>query len=343
MDLHLTRPGVVAPVRIDPTGRAGPRRGEARGRRWRTTSPRRVVPAEVDAGNAHQRIAERVAAMPAGCAATGWAALHWQGERWFNGIDAGGEPLAVPIATGDQVGLRQRDGLELLHGWLFDDDVIAVDGLPITRPERSVFNAVTRAPWFELGLQVAAMACAADLVSLRELARYTARLGSRQHIRRMRMTVELADENLWSPMEATMLLRWIERGHPRPLANRPVFDRDGRHLLTPDLLDPAAGVVGQYDGTVHDLREVRRRDLAKEETCRELGLQVVTMISTDLRDEQAFGRRLDAAYRRAGEVRGRRRAWTIEQPPRWVDTSTVALRRGLDDEQRRRWLGWRVG
>ena len=142
-----------------------------------------------------------------------------------------------------------------------------------------------------------------------------------------------------------MYLRWGDLRRSRPLTNQPIFDRAGRHLLTPDLADVEAGVFGQYDGVVHELQWVRRRDLAKEELCRELGIEVVTMISTDLTDVDSFARRLEAAYRRATQrpTRPADRGWTIEQPPWWVDTSTVARRRALSDEQRLDWLGWRAG
>lgn len=239
------------------------------------------------------------------------------------------------------MGLRRRQGIGLCYGWLFADDVIEVDGLPLTRPERSVFMAVRAARSLEAAVQVVAMACAADLVSLDELRSYSVRLRGRQHTRRLADAIALADENLWSPMEATLLLRWLAAGRCRPLCNRPIFDRSGRHLLTPDLLDPVAGVLGEYDGLVHDTRTVRRRDLGREEVARELGLEVVTMISTDLRDLAAFEQRLAAAYRRAAR-RTPSDAWTLEPPPGWVDTTTVAARRALDERTRARLLGRRA-
>ncbi|GAA1520165.1 hypothetical protein [Nocardioides humi] len=337
MDFHITRPGIVVPVCVDPAGLTGPTPGQARGRRWRTTSTNRFVPAHVTDESVDQRIVEALAGAPDGSAVTGWAAFCWQRARWFEGLTASGERRPVPVALGDQSTIRRRQGVELRHGWLLDGDVIHVDGLPLTRPERATYDAVLRSRNLEEAAQIVAMACACDLVSLHELATYRARIRGRQHTRRLADAIELADENLWSPMEATMLFSWLETGCRRPLCNVPIFDRAGRHLLTPDLLDPVAGVVGQYDGRVHDLTTVRRRDLAKEERCRELGLEVVTMLSTDLRDRRAFERRLAAAYVRAGR-RSLGDFWTIDQPAWWVDTSTVARRRALDDEDRQRWL-----
>ncbi|WGX95194.1 hypothetical protein [Nocardioides sp. L-11A] len=133
-------------------------------------------------------------------------------------------------------------------------------------------------------------------------------------------------------------MRWRDqRAGARLLCNPPIFDLRGNHLMTPDLLDAEAGVIGQYDGIVHDRTRVRRRDLEVEERCRGLGLEVVTMLSADLRDLRSFDGRLATAYRRAGQRRPTPE-WTLDQPWWWIDTSTVDRRRALGDEDRRIWL-----
>lgn len=337
MDLAITRPGIVVPTRADPLGITGPTPDAARGRRFRTTSPGRFVPADVDAGWVEQRIVDAAAGAPPGSAVTGWAALRWQHARWFGGVDAAGAALPVWIAIGDAACLARRSGVRFVQDWLFEDDIRWLDGLPVTRNERSVCVAALRARNLEEAVQVVSMAAAADLVSLDEVAVYAQRLGPRPHTRKLRAAVTIGDENLWSPMEASALVTWLGAGLPRPLCNPPVFGPDGSHLFTPDLFDPVGMVVGQYDGVVHDLRRVRRRDLGTEELCRDLGLEVVTMISTDLRDRSAFERRLRAAYRRAAG-RPRRDGWTLDLPSWWVDTSTVDKRRALDDWARELWL-----
>lgn len=49
-----------------------------------------------------------------------------------------------------------------------------------------------------------------------------------------------------------MRLCWCrEVTRARLRCNPPVFDLEGRHLLTPDLLDVDHGVSGEYDGAVH--------------------------------------------------------------------------------------------
>jgi hypothetical protein len=338
MDLHISRPGIVVPVRVDPSGRTGPTPGQARGPRWRGSSCGRFVPAHVDREGTPQRIVEAVASAPDGSGATGWAALHWQLARWFPGRTARGDLLPVPIAIADSVHLARRAGVQLCRDWLFEGDIIRVDGLPITRPERSICVAALRARSVEDTVQVVCMAMADDLASLAELRAYAARIKGRPHTRRLNTAIELADENVWSPMEVTLMMRWR---HVRPVAglrcSAPIFDLDGNHLLTPDLLDAEAGVLGQYDGLIHEEKRVRRRDLETEELCRDLGLEVVTMLAADLRDMRSFDRRLASAYQRA-TARAARGGWTLDHPHWWTDTSTVDARRALDGQDRQIWL-----
>ncbi|QSR25659.1 hypothetical protein CFH99_08495 [Nocardioides aromaticivorans] len=338
MELNITRPDIVVPVPVDPSGRNGPTPSQARGPRWRGSSCGLFVPAHVGQGSVPQRIVEAVTSAPEGSGATGWAALHWQGARWFPGCTAGGDPLPVPVAIGDSVHLARRPGVQLCRDWLFDGDIMRVDGLPITRPERSICVAALRARSMEETVQIICMAMADDLASLDEIRDYAARIKGRPHTRRLNTALEVADENVWSPLEVTMLMRWRQR-HPVAtlLCNAPIFDPAGRHLLTPDLFDAEAGVVGQYDGLIHEQRTVRRRDLETEELCRDLGFELVTMLSTDLRDLGSFERRLDAAYARARRCHAGQ-GWTLDQPHWWVDTSSVRARRALDEEDRQRWL-----
>lgn len=338
--LTITRPAVVLPVRPDPSGGNGPTPAQARGRRWRRTSPGLFVPAEVDASRLDQRIVEAAAGCSAGTAVTGWAALAWLGATWFTGMAADGRsPLPVPIALDDGRTLADRDGVRFSNDWLFDDDVVEVDGLLVTTPLRSVTYEVRRAHTLARGVQVIDLAAGNDLIDLDSLGAYIQRLPCRQGIRLLRRAHPLADENVWSPAESAMRVVWRGRGHPTPRCNTPVFDLAGRHVMTPDLFDPEHGVAGEYDGAIHLEDDVRRRDLNREEAYRDHGIELVTMMSQDRRDTADFERRLDAAYRRARR-RGAPRTWTVRQPEWWVDTSTVAARRALTPDQRSRWLRW---
>jgi hypothetical protein len=181
-----------------------------------------------------------------------------------------------------------------------------------------------------------------DLVSVAELAAYVEKaLGTRQGVPRLRELLPVLDENSWSPTEPVMRLTWCAAGFARPLANRPVFDLRGRHVGTPDLVDPDAGVFGQYDGALHLAGAVRQRDVATDAAYRRLGLEGATMMAGDLARREPFVARLAEAYARAERRPADQRLWTVEPPPWWTSTATVAQRRALTPDERARFLRYR--
>jgi len=196
--------------------------------------------------------------------------------------------------------------------------------------------AARTAPDDIAAVRVIDMAAYDDLVDLASLRTYTARLVGRRGKCRLERALAVAEENAWSPMEVVMRRIWQQHHGGRLLCNAPIFDLQGRHLFTPDLLDPVAGLAGDYDGADHLEGGRHSRDLMREELTRRAGIEVVTMMAG--RGEAArFCYRLDGALARAADHSGRR-AWTLTQPDWWVDTSTVARRRALTPAQREVWL-----
>ena len=186
----ITRRGIVVPRPPDPTGVSGPTPGQARGPRWRRVAPGLYVPVDTDSTGRDQRIVEALAGLPPDAAVTGWASLGWRRARWFDGLAPDGcTPLAVPVALDRRRGVRRRAGVELTEDWLLPHDVVLVDGLPTTIPERAVAFEACRARSLAAAVVTVDMAAASDVVDLETLVDYAARLGARPGVRRFREAI----------------------------------------------------------------------------------------------------------------------------------------------------------
>jgi hypothetical protein len=328
--------GLAWPVRA---GGSGPSAQQVRGKAWRRTSQGLYVPATTPR-TVEQRIVEAAALTPRYGAVTGWAALRWLGGRWFGGRYAG-EELPITIALMDS-SIRAQPGIAISEERLDPREIQPFRGLRVTTAAYAVLFEIRHQAREEVSVQYADMAAYDDLVSRTELALLVSRSRGWDGIAHGRRVVGLMEENAWSPAECTMRLVWTrEAGCPRPLANRPVFDSQGRHLATPDLIDPVAGVVGEYDSELHLDRVRRRRDVEREERYRSVGLEPVAMVTGELRDPWRFVGRLRAAYQRAERVAFADRRWTIDHPEWWTPTETVDRRRALKGADREVWLRYR--
>lgn len=333
------RPHVVMPVALDPSGRAGPTTRQSRGRRWRRVWRGLYVPASVDPFDAQQRVLEATVLLPNLGAVTGWAAYAWVGVKWFAGM---GEGRPVTLATYGHKILAQP-GLAISAERMPPQERCWVDGLPITNPARSIVFEMRYAPDVREAVRWLDLALASDQVSTVEVAAYVATLNGWTGVGMAREAIALADENVWSPTEVDLRLLWrIDLGLTALVCNRPVFDLEGRHIGTPDVLDLEAGVVGEYDGKLHLEGKRRAVDLRREGLFRAAGLEYVTMVSRDLHDPSGFLRRTVEARSRARRTPVADRRWTIDPPRWWTPTHTVEQRRALSAVERERFLGNRA-
>ena len=335
---HDRRPNLVAPVRTDPSGLTGPTPGQARGPHWRRTSRGLHVPASADRDDVEQRTVEAAAVLPGVGGVTGWAALRWHGGTWFDRRTGKGEDLPVDLATCYD-DIRNQPGIHVIQERLGPSELIVSDGLRTTSPARSVCLMMRYARDVREAVVIADMAAFSDLVSRDELAAYFVQCSGWTGIPQARDALLLMDENSWSPWETWLRLVWrLDAGFPSPLSNRPIFDRAGNHVATPDLLDLESGTYGEYDGGLHLEGKQRSRDIARADRLRNLGLEGFTILATEIpHPEHAIQRMIDARRRARWEPESRRQ-WAVELPPWWTPTHTVELRRRLTARQRDRWL-----
>jgi hypothetical protein len=328
--VHKSRPGLVWPSAVDRDGLLGPTRGQSRTDRWRRTSSGYYLPADLDRTlEVEQRIVAAAWIVLGTGAVTGWAALRWLGATW---LDERAVPIAVP-----RTGPRAQPGIVVSVERVDDHEVALADGLAITTPLRSVSFAARHAVDLVAAVNALDRAAAVDLVSIAEARAYAGRLAGASGISRLHEALGLAVENSWSPMETEMRLLWRKIGLVDVLCNTPVFDMDGRHVGTPDLLDPVRGVIGEYDGPHHLDGDRRASDIKREGAFRRVGLEYVEMVAADRRDPTDFLRRTTDAM---GRVDPSRREWTLVAPSWWRRTETVEQRRALSPSDRARLLRW---
>ncbi len=335
-----TEHGVVVPVARSSLSRADVRGALQQCGEFRPSSHGLYVPRHVDL-SPEQRVAEAGVLVVAPAAVTGWGAMAWLRSRWFDGLEGDGQtPRPVPIAQPRRL-VRPQPIVRLCEERFDHREVKVDDGLRITSAVRSTCFEMRYARHLRAAVIILSMATYNDHVSIDEAEAWAMLHPSYTGIDQCRRAVPLADENAWSPAEVEMVLDWTDLVGFRPLMNRPIFDLEGRHIGTPDAIDPRTGVLGEYDGPLHLTGARRAVDLKRQADFERHGLFPVTMVTADRRDQSAWQERVRAAYARAERTPAAERQWTLEPPPWWVPTWTVDQRRSLSEQERIRFLALR--
>jgi len=287
------------------------------------------VPATTPSDPADVRVAAAGERLPGGVLVGGWAAarLHEQQARarddqttLFDGTmptlgGAGREVLPVLVCAPREARIRRTVGTCVFRSVVPGDEATSIRGVPVTSPLRTAFDLARLWPTTPALMALDRLANL-GLIGMEDL---TAVLRSRPRWRGVssaRRAVSLCDPRAESPRETALRLLWIQTGLPRPSANQVVTDQRGRFVARVDLIDPGAGVVGEYDGAFHAPADRRSRDAARQEDIEQLGLTVIRAAGPDLASNgsrRAWGERLRRAYDLAA-VRHGRRAWRVIDP-----------------------------
>lgn len=307
---------LVRPVPVDPTGRSGPTVGQARGPRWRRTSPRFYVPSSVDRGLVEQRILEESLRLPRGGVVTGWAALRLAGGGIFDGLSADGRTLLdVPLLLPPGIDIRRGPGYQVRRERLEAEETTVLCGVPCTRPLRAVFDEARRRRDARGAVEAIDMTLAAGLVGDAALRTFVMGKAGWPGSRLVAAALPLVDGRSRSPRETALRLVWmLDAGLPRPLCNWPVADASGRPIGTPDLLCEELAVVVEFDGADHRSRSRHRVDVRREDLFRRAGLEHVAFVGADLDDTDLVVDRLHAAVDRARRS-GVPRTWRRKRDP----------------------------
>lgn len=307
---------LIAPVRVDPNGLLGPTWNQAVGPRWQQTSAGKYVPAGTDDQVIEQRILEQAHRIGKYGAVTAWASLRWQGANFFDGSDETGR-LPISLVTGG-IKLAADPRVQLTQEQLAPSEWHTVAGIRVTTIQRALFDEVRRRTSLRERVVAIETAAAARLISVRMFALFVAQRASWAGVPNAREAARLAVDDSRSPQETRMRLCWVlDAGLLAPVCNRPVYDLDGKLLGIPDVIDPVAGLVGEYRGEDHKDGARHRKDVAREDRYRDHGLEFFEIVGGDLHNRGLCIARMLNARARAKFLPLESCAWTLEPPP-WI-------------------------
>lgn len=310
--------GLVRPVRLDPNGRHGPTRGQARGRRFRGLGGGWYVDASAP-DIPEQRVLEQAVKAPPEAVVTGWAALRLHRGGFFDGVMADGRTtMPVPLVVPRESKTRGTSEVTLSREPLAADEVTVVAGIRCTRPERAVFDEMRRTRELREAVVVADMAAAALITSAARVGRYWEAHRSWRRASLVEEALSLMSERSRSPQETRYRLIWVlDAGLPVPLVNQPIWDLSGTLLGFADLLDEEAGLVGEFDGADHRGAGRHTADLGRQETFERVELEVCRSTGLDLLRPDSVVSRVRFHRSRARWLPPEKRAWTLTPPPTW--------------------------
>ena len=271
----------------------------------------------VDEDVVEQRILEQAHRLPGYGAVTAWAALRWQGARYFDGTDREGERLPVPLTLGEHM-LRADPRVSIRRGQLGDYERHEVDGVSCAVWQRALFDEIVRIGSLRPAVVAADMTWAAGLGGSAEFWAYLDRVRPRNGVVLARAVATWARESSWSPQEVWMRMCWVMDAQlPEPRSNVPVFDLAGNLIGIPDLLDADAGVVGEYQGAIHRDPQQHRLDVERAERFRDHGLEYFEVTAGQLGDART-PYRMRRVRARARFLPPEDRLWTTTTPAWWI-------------------------
>lgn len=188
---------------------------------------------------------------------------------WLQGVDTRrprDRHLLVPeciVPHGS--GRIRRPGVRCVEGYLRDDDVEIVDGVPTTIGVRTAADLL-RTEYRPHALAAADAMAHAQLIVVADVVDYLQRLKGFPGVIQGRGLAALIEPTTESKGESWQRLRLIDAGFPRPVPQIVITDRAGRTIARLDMGYREQLIGAEYDGALdHTLPTDRRSDAARRE------------------------------------------------------------------------------
>lgn len=172
-------------------------------------------------------------------------------------------------------------GIRVRGDSIDDDEVMLIEGIPVTTPARTALDLACWYPRDEAVAAIDALLAVAD-VKIAEVELLLERYPGRRGIRGARKAVVLADGGSQSPKETWLRLLLIDAGFPRPQTQIRVYDEFGEVFAYLDMGWEDLKVAAEYDGEQHRTDGWRYRwDIRRREKLDRLGWIVIRVVAGD--------------------------------------------------------------
>ena len=241
----------------------------------------------------HQAWCEAVAlTLPDGAAIGGLSAAY----LW--GVDLlPAQTTNVSVAVPRDRRLRYDARVTALHTTFGQGDIAVLGGVPVTSPERTMFDLGRRSSRAKALIAMDAMLHhrIVKAESVEALAHERERWPGVPQLAEILLLAEPLSE---SPMETRLRLLLHDAGLPTLVAQFEVRDALGRFLGRVDLALPELKLAAEYEGDHHREPAQFRRDIARMNALRQAGWTVLRFTADDvLRSPRRTVRSVEAAIR----------------------------------------------
>jgi hypothetical protein len=215
------------------------------------------------------------------------AALH--GSKWVDGT------TTVELIHENR---HRLPGLRTRGGRIGEDEVVIVDGIPVTSPTRTALDLGCWYPTTSGAAAIDSLARATDIKAA-DVELLAQRYPGRRGIARGRLAISLFDPGAQSPKETWLRLVLVQAGLPRPQTQIPVLNEFGSAIAYLDMGWEDVKVAVEYDGDQHRSdRSQYNWDIRRLERLQHMGWVVIRVVAGD-RPADIFRRVRTALFTRA--------------------------------------------
>lgn len=206
------------------------------------------------------------------------AAFSGMSAAWLHGIEVEAcDPIEVIIPKG--VGVSARSGMTVYRARLPAPEVTIARGLRATTILRTLEDLGRRLPLVDAAV-IIDMALNLGLTDLSAFTSWARTRRGGRGLVNLRRVAAAAEPKSESPMETRLRLLLVSAGLPRPEAQTPIHDSEGRFVGRPDLYYPEHRLGLEYDGAIH--RDRLAEDNRRQNRLLEAGVRLLRFTATDV-------------------------------------------------------------